>query len=393
MRFAFTPEQEGFREEVKEFIRTELPDGYEDAVGGTDEWWENETTTRKKLADKGWLTMAWPKEYGGQDAPIMQQVVFNDEWAYAHAPGWDGEGIGYIGPAIMVHGTEDQKKKHIGGIARGEVVWCQGYSEPEAGSDLASLQTRAEDKGDHYVINGQKIWTSQAHYADWILLLARTDPDAPKHRGISMFLADMKDPSIDVRPIINMTDSHEFNETFFDNLKVPKENVVGEVNRGWYAGMTLLDFERSGVEYAAYSRRVLDDTVQYARETKSNGEALIELPAVRNKLSEIARGRRGLLYAFVPDSVSAGQRRGAQQRGIDGQAVRQRGAAAGIQDLHGYPRPVRSAARRFSPPQRGSAEPVHERRVLHHRRGHVGDTAGNHRRPGARAAEGHLGRV
>jgi alkylation response protein AidB-like acyl-CoA dehydrogenase len=288
VRFAFTSEQEAFREEVKEFIRTELPDGYEDAVGGTDEWWENETTTRKKLADKGWLTMAWPKEYGGLDAPIMQQVVFNDEWAYAHAPGWDGEGIGYIGPAIMVHGTEDQKKTHIGGIARGEVVWCQGYSEPEAGSDLASLQTRAVDKGDHYVINGQKIWTSQAHYADWILLLARTDPDAPKHRGISMFLADMKDPGVEVRPIINMTGSHEFNETFFNDLKVPKENVVGEVNRGWYAGMTLLDFERSGVEYAAHSRRVLDDTIQYARETKSNGEALIELPGVRNKLSEMA---------------------------------------------------------------------------------------------------------
>lgn len=288
MRFAFTPEQEAFREEVKEFIRTELPENYEDVLGGTDEWWEVETTTRKKLADKGWLTMAWPKEYGGQDAPVMQQVVFNDEWAYAHAPGWDGEGIGYIGPAIMVHGTEEQKKRHIGGIARGEVVWCQGYSEPEAGSDLASLQTRAEDKGDHYVINGQKIWTSQAHYADWILLLARTDPDAPKHRGITMFLADMKDPGIDVRPIINMTDSHEFNETFFDNLKVPKENVVGEINRGWYAGMTLLDFERSGVEYAAYSRRALDDTIQYAREAKPNGKALIELPGIRNKLSEIA---------------------------------------------------------------------------------------------------------
>ena len=135
---------------------------------------------------------------------------------------------------------------------------------------------RAVDKGDHYVINGQKIWTSQAHYADWILLLARTDPDAPKHRGISMFLADMKDPGVEVRPIINMTGSHEFNETFFNDLKVPKENVVGEVNRGWYAGMTLLDFERSGVEYAAYSRRVLDDTIEYARETsngKSNGEA------------------------------------------------------------------------------------------------------------------------
>ena len=147
---------------------------------------------RKKLADQGWLALSWPKEYGGGGATHMQQAIFTDEWSYAYAPGRDGEGIGYIGPAIMVHGTEEQKKQHLSGIARGEVVWCQGYSEPESGSDLASLGTRAVLEGDEWVINGQKIWTSQAHYSDWILLLARTDPNAPKHRGITMFLADMK---------------------------------------------------------------------------------------------------------------------------------------------------------------------------------------------------------
>ncbi|MFQ5934415.1 MAG: acyl-CoA dehydrogenase family protein [Dehalococcoidia bacterium] len=288
MRFAFTPEEEAFREEVREFIRTELPPDYENVVGGTSESWEIETSTRKKLADKGWLTMSWPKEYGGQNAPVMKQVIFRDEWSYAHAPGWDGEGIGFIGPAIMVHGTEEQKIQHIGGIARGEVIWCQGYSEPEAGSDLGSLKTRAEEDGDDYVINGQKIWTSQAHYADWILFLARTDPDAPKHRGITMFLADMKTPGITVRPIINMTGSHEFNETFFDNVRVPKKNIVGELNRGWYAGMTLLDFERSGIEYASYTKRALDEIIKYARETKANGKTLIEVPTVRNKLSQMA---------------------------------------------------------------------------------------------------------
>ncbi len=288
MRYEFTPEEQAFRGEVQQFLRDNWTDDLTEVEGGSDEWWENEVSMRKKLADNGWLAMSWPKEYGGSDATVMQQVIFSDEWSYALAPGRDGEGIGYIGPAIMVHGSEEQKVKHLGGIARGEVVWCQGYSEPEAGSDLASLATRAEDKGDHYLINGQKIWTSQAHVSDWVLLLARTDQDAPKHRGITMFLADMKTPGISVRPIINMTGSHEFNETFFDNVKVPKENVVGEVNRGWYAGMTLLDFERSGVEYCALSRRAVDETMKYAQETEINGKSLADVPQIRNKLADMA---------------------------------------------------------------------------------------------------------
>ncbi|MFQ5874787.1 MAG: acyl-CoA dehydrogenase family protein [Dehalococcoidia bacterium] len=288
MRFTFTPQEAAFRSEVKEFIRRGLPPDVDDVVAGSPDWRELEKVMRKKLACKGWLAMSWPKKYGGLEASVMQQAIFTDEWSYAQAPGRDGEGIGYIGPAIMVHGTEQQKVRHLGGIARGEVVWCQGYSEPEAGSDLGSLKTRAVEDDDGYVINGQKIWTSQAHYADWILLLARTDPDAPKHRGITMFLADMGTPGISVRPIVDMTDSHNFNETFFDNVRIPRENVVGELNRGWYAGMTLLDFERSAVEYAAISKRALDETIKYARETRSNGKPLILMPGVRNKIANIA---------------------------------------------------------------------------------------------------------
>ncbi|MCH8089167.1 MAG: acyl-CoA dehydrogenase family protein [Chloroflexi bacterium] len=287
MRFEFTPEETAFRQEVKDFLKKDWKEDL-NVVAGSEEWWAIEMAMRKKLAEKGWLALSWPKEYGGNDATVMQQVIFTDEWSYAHAPGRDDAGIGYIGPAIMVHGTEEQKKQHIGGIARGEVVWCQGYSEPEAGSDLASLSTRAILEGDEWVINGQKIWTSQAHFADWILLLVRTDPDAPKHKGITMLLADMKTPGVSVRPIIDMSNGHPFNETFFDNVRVPKENVVGEVNRGWYAGMTLLDFERSGVEYAAVSRRALDETVKFASETRVNGKSLIEVPTVRNKLAEMA---------------------------------------------------------------------------------------------------------
>jgi alkylation response protein AidB-like acyl-CoA dehydrogenase len=288
MRFAFTPEEEAFREEVRDYLHREWTEELPSYESGSEESWEIEQEMRRKLADKGWLTLSWPKKYGGLEATTMQQVIFNDEWSYAQAPGRDGLGIGFIGPAIMVHGTEEQKVRHIRGIAKGEVVWCQGYSEPESGSDLASLQTRAVEDGEHYVINGQKIWTSQAHKADWILLLARTDPEAPKHRGITMFLADMKTPGVSVRPIIDMTGHHPFNETFFDNVKVPKTNIVGEINRGWYAGMTLLDFERSGVGYCAMSKRALDETVRYARTTKSNGRMLIEQPEVRNKLAGMA---------------------------------------------------------------------------------------------------------
>jgi len=287
MRFEFTPEETAFRQEVKDFLKKDWKEDL-NVVAGSEEWWAIEMGMRKKLAEKGWLALSWPKEYGGNDATVMQQVIFTDEWSYAHAPGRDGEGIGYIGPAIMVHGTEEQKKQHIGGIARGEVVWCQGYSEPEAGSDLASLSTRAVLEEGEWVINGQKIWTSQAHYADWILLLARTDPDASKHRGITMLLVDMKTPGVSVRPIIDMTNGHPFNEVFFDKVRVPEGNVVGEVNRGWYAGMTLLDFERSGVEYAAVSRRALDETVKFASETRVNGKSLIQVPTVRNKLAEMA---------------------------------------------------------------------------------------------------------
>ena len=287
MRFEFTPEEKAFRQELKDFLKKDWKEDL-NVVAGSEEWWAIEMGMRKKIAEKGWLALSWPKEYGGNDATVMQQVIFTDEWSYAHAPGRDGEGIGYIGPAIMVHGTEEQKKQHIGGIARGEVVWCQGYSEPEAGSDLASLSTRAVLEEGEWVINGQKIWTSQAHFADWILLLARTDPDAPKHRGITMLLVDMKTPGVSVRPIIDMTNGHVFNEVFFDNVRVPEGNVVGEVNRGWYAGMTLLDFERSGVEYAAVSRRALDETVKFASETRVNGKSLIQVPTVRNKLAEMA---------------------------------------------------------------------------------------------------------
>jgi alkylation response protein AidB-like acyl-CoA dehydrogenase len=176
-----------------------------------------------------------------------------------------------IGPTLIVHGSEQQKREHLPRITSGEAIWCQGYSEPGAGSDLASLQTRAVRDGDDYVVNGQKIWTTGAHHADWCFLVVRTDPDRPKHKGISFLLADMNTPGITVRPIVNMAGHHEFNEVFFEDVRVPVSNRVGEENNGWYVAMTLLDFERSNVASIAANQRVLEELAGYYRERRPGG--------------------------------------------------------------------------------------------------------------------------
>jgi alkylation response protein AidB-like acyl-CoA dehydrogenase len=230
--------------------------------------------------------MHWPEEYGGQDASAVKSAIFNEEIAYQRAPGRDIFGVRMLGPTLMIHGSEEQKKTHLPPVARGEVQWCQGYSEPESGSDLASLSTRAVRDGDDLVINGAKIWTTLAHRADWIMLLTRTDPDAPKHRGISFVLVDMKTPGVSVRPIVNMANGHEFNQVIFDDVRVPRANVVGEEDRGWYVAVTLLDFERSGIEYSASARRLLDDVRGYATENKRNGQPIIEIPWVRSLMAD-----------------------------------------------------------------------------------------------------------
>ncbi|MCH7739532.1 MAG: acyl-CoA dehydrogenase family protein [Chloroflexi bacterium] len=289
MRYEFTPEEEAFRAELLGWIENEVPEEYK-GIGeaGSDEEWENGLKVRRQLADKGWLTLAWPTEYGGQGAPMMQQVIFNEEMVYHRVPGRDGFGTKMLAPTLMVHGTEEQRRKYLPPIARGEVQWCQGYSEPDSGSDLASLQMRAVDDGDDFVVNGSKIWTSGAHRADWIFFLVRTDPDAPKHRGISFLLAPMSTPGITVEPIINMAGHHAFNQVFFEDVRVPKENLVGELNRGWYVAATLLDFERSGIDYPAQARRTLDDLTEYAHNTLgADGRPLSKDPDVRRRLVEL----------------------------------------------------------------------------------------------------------
>ena len=287
MDFNFTAADDAFRQQLRDFVQQELPPDWEGGGRWPEEWnWELTRNLRRKMAERGWLTMHWPEEYGGQNASPVRSAIYNEELAYLRAPGRDIFGVRMLGPTLMIHGSEEQKQTHLPPVARGEVQWCQGYSEPESGSDLASLSTRAVRDDDEYIINGSKIWTTLGHRADWIMLLARTDPDAPKHRGISFILVDMKTPGIQVRPIINMAGGHEFNEIVFDNVRVPVANVVGEENRGWYVAVTLLDFERSGIDYSAMGRRLLDEVRRYAQETNANGRPLMQTPWVRNLLAD-----------------------------------------------------------------------------------------------------------
>ena len=286
MNFEFSDDEISFRKELQSWLKEELKDRPQDT--DSDGEWAFGLEMRKKLADKGWLTMAWPEEYGGQGVSHMMQVVFAEEMSYHRAPGRDVFGTRMMAPTLMIHGTEEQKKEFLPPVSKGEVQWCQGYSEPESGSDLASLQTRAVEDGDDFIINGTKIWTSSAHRADHIMVLTRTDPDAPKHRGISFLLCDMNTPGLTVNPIINMAGDHGFNMVTFDNVRVPKKNLVGEQNRGWDVGATLLDFERSGVDYSAGGRRVLEELTDYAKNSSQNGSLISNNPIMRNRLANLA---------------------------------------------------------------------------------------------------------
>jgi alkylation response protein AidB-like acyl-CoA dehydrogenase len=278
MDFRDEPADAAFRQEVRDFLAAELPPDMrqpdEAVLGvGTGEDPRDKEWLRI-LAKRGWVAPAWPKEYGGAGLSTMRQFIYNEELARARAPRPNYLGIGLIGPTIIVHGTEEQKKEHLSGLLSGEVYWCQGFSEPGSGSDLASLQTKAERDGDDFVINGQKIWTSGAHRADRIGLLARSDFDAPKHKGISYFLVDMHSPGVSVRPLTNMAEMHSFNEVYFDNVRVPKKDLLGELNRGWYVATTTLDFERSGIINAVSLQQLLLEVIEATRALASGSGVL-----------------------------------------------------------------------------------------------------------------------
>jgi alkylation response protein AidB-like acyl-CoA dehydrogenase len=272
-----SPQEATFREEVRAFISEHGPKGRAAGNNGGGEGegagWGDPRAMRAQMKEwrdalvaNGWVAPAWPKEYGGAGLTVKEQFVLNEELAENGLSNFGGMGVMMLGPTLLVHGTPEQKEEHISKILKGEVRWAQGYSEPAAGSDLASLQTRAVRDGDEFVINGQKIWSTGAQYSDWIFMLARTDPDAPKHRGITYFLVDRKTPGIDIRPLTTMANIDTFNEIFFEDVRVPVKNVVGEINRGWYIGTTTLDFERSGIGNAVGTVRGLKAMLRRAHE-------------------------------------------------------------------------------------------------------------------------------
>jgi alkylation response protein AidB-like acyl-CoA dehydrogenase len=294
MEFRFSPEDDAFRAEIRAFLEAEWPGGTGDASVDSDEEYAVERAFERKLAERGWLTMAWPPEYGGLGATNVRQAIMKEECTYFRAPYGGGPGAqatGLVGPAVMAHGTDEQKRRFLPPIARGEHYWCQGFSEPNAGSDLASVQTRAERDGDDYVINGAKTWTSGAKYADWIHLLARTDPEAPKHKGLSYFLIDMKSPGISYRPIEEMTGRAGFYDTFFENVRVPRANLLGEENRGWYVATTTLSFERSGIQRIGAIWRWFDELVaEVGIRNREYGTAGAEAPGLHSAGQPLSGG-------------------------------------------------------------------------------------------------------
>ena len=300
MDFRDGPAETEFRLAVREWIHTSLPPSLK-GDGGEGEWGqlasgherdkEALALWRQRLQSRGSVAPAWPRRFGGAELPVMQQFILKEEMARARAPRYGGVGIGWVAPTLMQFGADWMKDRFIQPILSGAERWCQGFSEPGAGSDLASVQTRAVRDGDDFLVTGQKIWTSGAHIADWMILLARTDPTAPKHRGLSYFLLDMKTPGISLSPIINMAGNSGFNQVFFESVRVPAANMVGEENRGWYVAATTLDFERSLVDLCVEYRAILEEIIACARENALPGlranrlrlvDLLIEVEVARN---------------------------------------------------------------------------------------------------------------
>lgn len=301
MDFRFPAETEQWRAELRAFLKAELPPGFE----GDDDFFDNEEQLAfareftKKLGAKRWFAPAWPEKYGGSGKSQIEQMILNEELAYQRAPsGGRLFTIGITGPTMLVHGSDEQKERYLPGMASGEVWYCQGFSEPGSGSDLASMETRAVRDGDDYVINGQKIWTSNGHIADRMLLLARTNPDVPKHKGISAFVLDMKTPGISVQAIPNIAYRRDFNQVFFEDVRVPAKDLMGGLDNGWYVATTTLDFERSNIAAISGARRTVHDLVRWAKESHPGGRPW-DKATVRHKLADlVVEVETGRLVAY-----------------------------------------------------------------------------------------------
>jgi len=298
MDFGLGQREEALKLEVREFAEREIPEAFianfldEES---RDEDWAFSLSISRKLAERGWLAMGWPQQYGGRDASHLEQMVFAMEAAYRGIPGLSMgvSGTGWVGPSLMLYGNEEQRRKYLPLISSGspDGVWCTGYSEPNSGSDFASIRTSAVRQGDEYIVNGQKVWTSCAHRARWCWLAVKTGLNGGKPQdGISLLIVDMKSRGISVNPLLNYSGEHIFNEVFFDNVHVPAVNLVGEENRGWYQLMKSLAYERHsfcGLSYGA-ARRILDGLVKFAAETRRSGVPIARDPVVRHRLANLA---------------------------------------------------------------------------------------------------------
>jgi alkylation response protein AidB-like acyl-CoA dehydrogenase len=302
--FSLTREQDAFRDEVRRWLAANMPEEWNRRVLASSDVPRPEAYAflrqwQRKLYDAGFIGLTWPEEYGGRGLTFMEELILHEEMALAKAPPiLNILGVGMAGPTIIAYGTEEQKKRYPPKILSAEEIWCQGYSEPNAGSDLASLQTRAEKRGDHWVVNGQKVWTSLAHIADYMMLLARTDPDAPKHKGITYFLLDMKTPGVTVKPLRQITGDPEFNEVFFDNVRIPDSQVLGGVNNGWQVGLTTLMYERLALGFGLQVRLriALDGLIELARRMEKHGRVLTKDPVMRQKLAQLWIDTESLKY-------------------------------------------------------------------------------------------------
>ncbi len=300
MDLSYSAEYEAFRAEVREFLEknwtdadrasTPAPEGQAALMGAVVRVDERATEFRLAAIERGYLYRHVPRRYGGGEQPYdpLKSTIIAEEFRRAKAPyEMVGQGPSMLVPTLLAHGSEEQKQRFVRGTLLGQILWCQGYSEPGAGSDLASLRTRAELDGDFWVVNGQKIWTSNANEAHWMFCLVRTDPDKPKHEGISYLLIDMKTPGIEIRPLRQMTGDADFSEVFFDNVRVPKENMVGQRGHGWAVSRSTLKHERALIGGSFITRRTFDGLVMVAQMLERRGQPAIKDPVIRSRLVEL----------------------------------------------------------------------------------------------------------
>ncbi len=295
MDFSFTQQEEAYRAEVRAWLAGNLPSWRSDREGGeaidSQSEFDRLRGWHKKLYEAGYIGVTWPVEYGGQGRTHVENAILQEELVRAGAPPTvNGLGIGLCGPAIIHHGTDEQKARFLDPMLRADEIWCQGYSEPGAGSDLANVQTKAEQRGDAWLVNGQKIWTSQAHVADWTFCLVRTDPEAVKHGGIGFLLIDMKSEGIEVTPLVQITRNRNFSQVFFKDVRVPVENMLGQPTEGWRVANTVLGYERGANTLSRYAtfRRRFEDLSELARQTRRNGGSASDDLRVRQSLSQLA---------------------------------------------------------------------------------------------------------